>query len=171
MVPGESLGAITKESTREQLLEVYGAENINFEERMFMDEPINSSSLFKGTENAVMIYWSDNTYSQVSSVELMGEKGEWSTKEGIKLGSTLKEVEAVNGKAFKLYGFYGAEGSGMNESWEGGAISSKVQINFGGGIPEESEMDKELLYENKVSSDNEILQAINPTVISIGFYF
>lgn len=52
------------------------------------------------------VIWEDETRTRISSVVVQGPEGTgWRGPKGLKLGSTLQEVQAANGRPFQLYGF------------------------------------------------------------------
>ena len=124
--------------------------------------------LFPGTKNEVEFVWLDDsvTFSVLAYIKLAGQLTDWKTKEGITLGTKLKELEKLNQKPFTFYGF-GWDYSGMTD-WDNGHLyDRKVFVNLGypgQTIPPEYEG---LMGDHEMRSDSELAQKANPIVCEI----
>ena len=124
--------------------------------------------LFPGTKNEVEFVWLDDsvTFSGLAYIKLAGQLTDWKTKEGITLGTKLKELEKLNQKPFTFYGF-GWDYSGMTD-WDNGHLyDRKVFVNLGypgQTIPPEYEG---LMGDHEMRSDSELAQKANPIVCEI----
>lgn len=113
--------------------------------------------LFPGTKNEVEFVWQDDsiTFSGLASINLSRQGTDWKTKEGITLGTKLKELEKLNQKPFTFYGF-GWDYSGMTD-WDNGHLHDrKVFVNLGypgETMPPEYEG---LLGDQEMRSDSEL---------------
>ncbi len=104
----------------------------------------------------IMAGWDEATASDVTPV--------WTTPGGVKIGLTVAEVEALNGKPFKLSGF-GWDYGGMVMSWEGGKLAEgegtcSVQPFF---TPRADYADS-ISGDISVMSDNPQLRASDPII-------
>jgi len=77
----------------------------------------------------VEVVWKDESRHGPASVRLAGARSDWGIAPGISLGTSLKEIERLNGGAFTLTGF-AYDYSGTIIDWKGGRLSW-----LGGGIP------------------------------------
>ena len=105
--PGVRVGQIRKDTSEQALIKVYGQGNVRrtkidvgegtFEDGtlLFPDEPAKT----------LTILWKTETRTAPKTVEISSEKTVWKTKNGITIGTTLKEIEKVNQKPFLLTGF------------------------------------------------------------------
>jgi|GEM_PF-1227054 len=110
IVPGERFGPITKQTSESELIEIYGAGVVRRE-----DLPVEESeSLYDpGTViypddplRKVSIKWHDEeNYRYPSEIYVWGDSSLWRTDRGITLGTTVRELEALNEKPFGLAGF------------------------------------------------------------------
>jgi hypothetical protein len=96
-------------------------------------------------------------------------EGNWGTEYGLGLGTTLKELEKMNGKPFQFAGF-GWDYGGI-VTWEGGnldTMSATVVLDF---PPNNSHPESDSLIGDRVDlmSNQRIPQEINPVVHSIRF--
>src|SRR5262249_26342846 len=72
------------------------------------------------------IIWSDAAQKRrPSRVILRGERSRWRLPHQITLGTTLRELERLNGRSFTLAGF-GWDCAGVVISWSGGALERSL---------------------------------------------
>ncbi|OIN59669.1 hypothetical protein [Arsenicibacter rosenii] len=182
IIPGEQVGNIRGTSTQAELIERLGKENVTADDTIYVAEGETAigTTLFKGTPDEVQILWLYQKKAAKPDAVILrpasdkpgtgGMQTQWVTDNGLKIGSTLKEVEKLNGKPFKLYGF-GWDYGGSASSWEGGKLEGKggktyLSIVFGyGDLSAEQEK-----IVDKVSGDGEFMssdpgmQQLNPVV-------
>ena len=124
--------------------------------------------LFSGTKNEVEFVWKDDsiTFSGLAYIEVNHEGSDWKTREGITIGTTLKELEKLNRKAFSFFGF-AWDYSGATD-WENGELAArKIFVSLqlpGEGFPPEFEG---LLGDRSFPSDSSLSQKANPFVRQI----
>lgn len=191
IIPRICVGSITVTSSELDLISMFGKENIKRIKflregypgpgvDLSMEEPETETVLFPNEpEKKLIVSWSDLEHQQIATIEIRGEKSLWHTSQGITLGTTLKQLEEINGTPFSLYGF-GWDGSGFIVSWNGGKLSTE----FGGFGPSISrvislslrdpdpdkitpEDHQEINGDKKFISEHPILQRENPPVLAI----
>lgn len=126
--------------------------------------------LFPETGNEVVFVWDDTILlSKLSFIRIRGARSDWQTAEGIKLGTTLKELEKLNGKPFSFYGF-GWDYSGF-VNWQEGTLQKRkigAQLMLPGEtVPKEFEA---LLGDQEMKSSDALAQKANPVVDGISMY-
>lgn len=131
IVPGERFGPITKQTSESELIEIYGADVVRR-----VDLPVEESeSLYDpGTVifpddplRKVSIKWHDEeNYRYPSELYVWGDSSLWKTDRGITLGTTVRELEVLNGKPFGLAGFGWDYGGTVLDS-NGGVL---VELGF-----------------------------------------
>lgn len=101
----------------------------------------------------------------------------WKTKEGITLGTTLKELEKLNGGPFTFYSFTGKH-YGEVKDWGTGALKKSLPnvvigltMNVPGYTPLPGEQKEALEQEGKLSSNDPMVQTLNPSVERIELKF
>ncbi len=101
-VPGERVGPVTEQTSREELAQLFGEENLT-------DEEINIGEGFTepGTrvdlgDRSFTVIWADATRTEALEVRNFGSA--WETPEGIHVGMPFSELQDKLG-AFELYGF------------------------------------------------------------------
>ena len=132
-------GAFAKDTTHAKLVAEFGAKNVIFKEIdgaegtrdkatvLFDDDP---------TRRAV-VYWRDPGTKANPSAINVGAPSTWVGPGGIHNGLPLKEVEKLNGGAFKLNGF-GWDGGGFTQGLKGALAEipggCKLSVRFEPGI-------------------------------------
>ncbi len=71
-------------------------------------------------EKRIEVSFKDGDMNEIDAVAVAGASPRWSVA-GVKFGTTLDEVERLNGRPFKLYGL-GWDFGGMIFDWNGGAL-------------------------------------------------
>ena len=107
IVPGERVGPIGAETSDAALAALFGPDNVRP-----VDVQLGEGFTAPGTAvypddpaRRIEIVWSDGTRTTPKEIRLTGASSVWRTREGISLGSTLREIERLNGYPFKLAGF------------------------------------------------------------------
>lgn len=171
IVPGARVGLIDlKSATAADVLEAYG--DLAQEDSIHLGEGIFEPGivLFKGSKNRVDLYWDAAMASERPGfVSIYGENGQtdWSTTNGITIGTTLEEVEKLNGQPFELYGF-GWDYGGYVSDWKGGKLAGLgMSIRFEPG--EEGQTDIKLVGDVTLSSDNPAMEKVRARVGELTF--
>jgi len=108
IVPGERIGYISGSTTEADLIRDFGEDNVLFTlvdigEGIMIEATI---LLPQDTLRTMQVFWKETEPNRYpTSVRFKGTKSIWKTQEGITLGTTLKELEAINGAPFSLTGF------------------------------------------------------------------
>ena len=107
VVPGSRVGAITAQTSDAALEALFGPDNVQRTD-VYLGEGFTAPGtvVYPGdATRRVEIVWRDGSRTAPKEVRLTGESSAWQTAEGISLGSTLREIERLNGSPFKLAGF------------------------------------------------------------------
>ena len=136
IVPGERVGLLTASSGAADLVAAYGAENVRDE-----PYPLGEGESEPGTAvfpddatKRMVILWNDlEKKERPLAVRIDGAGSLWKTAEGLAVGATLKRVEALNGKPFRLYGFEWDYGGQLVDS-NGGALKDLPHEDPEGGF-------------------------------------
>ena len=119
----------------------------------------NNSLLFPDSKNEVEFVWRDDplSFSGLLYFELAGQDTDWKTKEGITIGTGIKELEEINKKPFTFWGLEW-DYSGMINWNDGHLYDRKI---FGSlKYPDDiipNEFDS-LLGDHEIKSSSEIAQ-------------
>lgn len=177
IVPGESVGPIDMNTTEAELKDIFGEENV-VRSKIHIGEGsfLNGTTIYKGTRNEIELVWSGSYEPPIERVIINGEGARWQSNTGVKIGTSLKKLNEINGKPFVFYGF-GWDYGGSVLSWEGGALDSAgatgtllyVRLNYR-REPGEDEMNQ-VLGEIELRSDLELLEKLNCYVAHMEIVF
>lgn len=175
-----SLDTISKLITNEaDLIKIYGRQNVQSKSIHIGEgefEPGTVIFIEEPTKTAAIIWEDSNRKHHPQSFRISGQKSVWKVGPGITLGTTLKELEQLNGRPFLLAGF-GWDYSGTVVSWEKGNLEKQFTTN--GRVilrcrPIEeiykmvsSQEAESVLGDQDFRSDNKVMQKINPRVYEI----
>lgn len=126
IVPGQSVGPITPRFTRGDLVKSFGAANVkNASIYRGEGESVPGTVVFdKDPKRRLEITWT--AAKKVGDITIAGKSSVWHTAEGITLGTTLAELQRLNGKPFKFSGFDWDYG-GLIQSWQGGKLETGLK--------------------------------------------
>ena len=139
-----------------EIVEAFGEESVSTK---FISGPegmggSENTILFEGTKDEVWISWmNDTTKSDLIAVEIRHPESTWKSKSGVGVGTTLEELEKLNGKPFTFLGF-GWDFSGMTAFSEGELAKQGL-----GASLEASTDDHEMWGDGEYSSDDEAARA------------
>ena len=165
-------------------MRIYGDKNV-----VSHDVGIGEGETEPGTElfpadplRRLDILWKDPVEKRgPKSVRISGAKSLWQTAHSISLGTTLKRLEQLNKRPFRLAGF-GFDYSGTVLSWSGGALENELgqEANRAGRVilrlncsPHQSQQPEyqSLQGDRLFSSGHPALQKLNPTVYEVIWLF
>ncbi len=123
---------------------VYGAEGA---------EKFETTVVFPGTANELIVFWSDNKYGITpSSVSVRKEGAKWKTVYEIRIGTDLATLNAINGRPFSFYGFSWDYGGIVTGKWDDGVMSSMAGVHL--VLRATRELPREYYGDRKVRSDS-----------------
>ncbi len=167
-------GPINAHTTLNDLVRQYGAKNV-----VEKDVDIGEGETEPGVTvfpddptQAIEILWKNpKEKNSPKMVTIHGPKSRWKAVHGITLGTTLKELEALNGRPFKLAGF-SWDYSGTVYSWEGGLLEKeKPFLLLRLAPPKGASAPRELDGDREFSSNHALMQKVNPRVYAIVWRF
>jgi len=167
--PGEGIGALLGEMDKNDLIEQLWNDQVkNGDFYIGEGEYAPGLILYPDTPEEVEVLLDEDGFVILYRMAKTGSQ--WATKEGIKVGSTLQELEAANGKPFKFTGFDWDYG-GTVTNWNGGTFDGKdflVVLEYDyEGQPISQEDSSELLGDQDVMSNAEAAQRYDIKVVKI----
>lgn len=183
IVSGDSIGPLNRRRTHQDLIRIYVGGNIV--ERDGIDgmsgDMVYATVLFPDdAERTLEIQWRDSGKKAPAFMTVRGGNSRWHTVHGISLGTSLKDLEQLNGRPFFMCGF-GWDYSGTITSWEKGQLAAELDAWHGGGAllridtaPSSDVSEKEMLEvsgDRGFSSHHPIMQKLNPTVYEMTWNF
>lgn len=103
VIPGERVGSITKNTSRQELTKLFGASRLQ-DKTIFGPEGIGkfpATRVNLGQERSFTIVWADEKRTKPATIRDFGSA--WKTPQGIGVGTSLAELTDKLGE-FKLYG-------------------------------------------------------------------
>lgn len=167
-IPGKNLGKINMNSSFKSIQKSYGQANV-----IKSDIHVGEGFYEKGY---ILFPNDDNKRAEIllskegqpSFILLGGKSSIWHSSEGIKVGTSLQEIEKINGVNFMLSGF-AWDYAGTIASWESGKLNKyKGLLTIRLGPKYHQNYSKALLGDNLIQSDNAEMNKLNPTVYQIG---
>lgn len=161
IVPGERVGAITADTSRADLITLYGTGNLSDTDYPIGEgETVPGTIVFPGSSREATVIWAPQFKDEkVDRVVITGQ--EWLLPEGIRRGDNLAAVEKINGAPFMIYGFgwdYGGVGY-----FKGGRLDRKVQVWFRPFL-EEGPAYEAVLGDSLFHSGNAAMRAVDPRI-------
>jgi len=117
------------------------------------------------------ITWADPKTKRRPIIRITGQSA-WATPNGVRLGMPLAEIERLNGRPFRLYGFEWDYG-GRVASWQGGALGKPLPggctLSLSLGIDDKAPraLLDEVIGDKKYFSTNPGMRALAPAVYEI----
>jgi len=179
IVPGERVGPISASTSDAAVQDIFGVENVEA-----IDVQLGEGFSEPGTAvfpndalKRIEIVWSDGNRSAPKEIRITGESSSWKTAEGVSLGSTLKEIEQLNGSPFRLLGFAFDYGGTITDCGRGrllmlgcdsaGSTSQERQIVLRLSPSAEARAlleYRQVIGDREFSSAHPAMQALNPRV-------
>jgi hypothetical protein len=136
------VGLITASTTKPDLAELYGKENIS-DTIVFSYEGIDvigSQVSFENNNDNLYIVWNEDNLTP-QTIIIKNENSNWKTKDGIGIGNTITEVEKANGKPFELHPLAEIDWylAGTVKNWNSGSFTNtglNVQFKITKALPD-----------------------------------
>ncbi|MFK7774160.1 MAG: hypothetical protein AB8F94_18560 [Saprospiraceae bacterium] len=128
-IPGQQVGRIKTNFNGSDIYKIFGKENV-LETEIGLGEGETKKGLlvFPKTNNEIQVLFEGNEeMMKLESIRINGTDSKWETDSGIKVGTTLEELVAANGKDFNFYGFEW-DYAGKLANWNGGKLNDKLSV-------------------------------------------
>jgi hypothetical protein len=165
-------GPVNDETSEEELRQRYGVAVESTRIDIGEGETAAGAVLYPGDSlRRVEIVWQDSVRRRrPARFMIRGSKTLWRLDRGISLGTTLQELERLNGRPFVLAGF-GWDYAGVVTDWKGGALDTAlagVKLYLDPGPAQyQSKPYSEVLGDRDYSSSLPPMQQLNPRVATI----
>jgi hypothetical protein len=178
IVPRLRVGAITPKISEADLKRIYGRRNVRSTRVSLGEGETEAGTVIYPRDplRMIEIVWKDTRRKRFPKlIQLTGERSVWKTRQGISLGTRLKELERINGKPFVLAGF-GWDYEGTVVSWENGKLEREfekdgrtilLRLSDQTGHAMSGEDLSVVQGDNDFPSSNQAMQRINPKVYQI----
>lgn len=164
----ECRGQFGPKATHADLVKVYGAKNVTYEDvNRAEGEVVKASVIFaKDPARRLEIEWYDEKKrARPSTITVFGEKNRWIGPFGIRNGMTIARIEQIAGKPFRINGFgFDVAGKGHFEGTKleklAGGCSFGAHFEIEGGQPPEHL--KHFIGEVEIESNDPDLLTLKP---------
>ncbi|GAB4383312.1 MAG: hypothetical protein Kow00121_44980 [Elainellaceae cyanobacterium] len=102
ILPGERVGSVTSTTSYPDLVEQFGSDRLSDHPFHMGEGQFAPATRVELGERSFTVIWEDDSRSKAVAVSEFGT--DWSTPEGIGIGTSLAELELILG-SFRLYGF------------------------------------------------------------------
>ena len=161
------VGAIVKGATQPaDLARIYGAGNVSAGQiHLAEGENRPGTYIYRGTANELQVLFT----ADGKRIELIRIEGKaWKTKEGVRLGTTLAELERINGGPFKFLGFSWDNGGFV---LAGGKLPKGVSMALGPTRNRETKQSRQLDGDKEFSSRHPALKNMGVVVSAMWVRF
>ena len=150
----------------------FGADHVKREKMYVGDgQEWNGIAVFPDQpEKRVEVFWFEEDPSRVQMIQISGEKSQWKTTQGVTLGTTLQELQKLNGKPFKILGLGWDFGGGVTD-WNGGALQGLTLRCDDTAVQLSDKENESIMGDQEVLSDLPAMQKANPKVSKITVTF
>jgi len=172
-------GPLSPKMTPDSLKASFGAANVASDDIQVGEGDVEPGTVLFPTSAAdrLEILWRDQKLQQdVRLVVVRGEKTRWRTTEGLTLGLSLRMVERLNRRSFRLLGF-GWDYAGTTMSWSKGLLDKpktggceiRARLSIGDRVEKETlgPWYGQVMGDKEFSSGHPAMQALNPTVYEL----
>ena len=178
-----SCAAFTQTTSEADLVARFGKENVTRDSIVGSDDgPQPGTVLFGSRSDArAQVFWTDpETRLRPSAIDVRAEGTAWRTQTGIAPRMTLRDLERMNGRPFRMSGFWREGGIGGTViSWEGGRLEMRartgcelhVQLQPAYNGSEDQAAMRQVQTGPNYSSGHLALQRLNPRVVSLSLWF
>lgn len=167
IIPGVRVGPILAADAEQSVIDKLGAENVSRRTvHIGEGETIEATVVYPSSPEELLLLWEQQDYTHLAEIRLEHPRSPWKTSLGLAIGSTLKQIENLNGESFLISGF-GWDYGGTSLDWRRGAISDNVVLIF----EEPERIHSTLIGDHAVPSDDRHLSRSNPKVKQIRILF
>lgn len=130
--PASRVGPVTPFTDEADLIELLGSGSVA---RAQIDSggdfPSMGTVLFPGTSREALVVWR-REFRSPRMVKISEPGAPWITVDGVSIGTSLADLEELNGKPF-VVASYDLNMGARTMSWEGGAFASELVLDLGPG--------------------------------------
>lgn len=167
IVPGRQFGPILVSDSESEIINRLGKENVTRADIPIGEgEMVKGTLVFSGTTKEITLLWQEQDFTTLHEVRASHPDAPWVTDLGVKIKSSLKQVEKINEKPFRLSGFQW-DYAGTTTGWNQGKISESLVLVFA----EPEQFHSNLIGDQIINSDNARMQRANPKVQKLRVIF
>jgi hypothetical protein len=171
ILPDERIGPVANTSSEASLLRTFG-DSLLVRDEIYLAEGVCSdgSVLYPATADRLEITWADSARTRPAFLRTDTTGARWATASGIRVGTGLRELEAINGEPFTFSGFGWDYGGGLNWGGSGAPFRMSIRLQPDSASWEIAYADPavdDIFGDRPVRSDNPLIRRMNVAVHSI----
>ncbi|NND09273.1 MAG: SH3 domain-containing protein [Saprospiraceae bacterium] len=167
IIPGHRVGEILASDSEQDIVDRLGVDQVDRGEFMIGEgDFVEATYVYPSSEKELILLWHEGDFNHLREIRIRRSDSPWTTEEGITVGSTLKEVEAVNQSPFLLNGF-GWDYAGSTLDWQSGILDDDLTLVFA----EPNNVHRDLLGDQSYPSDHKRMQSADPEISVIRVLF
>lgn len=176
--PCAGFGPVHDKTSLADLIRLFGRDNVRETQIEGAEGETYSGAIVFPNDplKKLKVIWKDGVKAAAAEASVEGEKSVWKTAQGVTLGTTLKELNALNGRAFTVSGF-GWDYGGRVLSWNQGALAPSfpkafsLQLSPDPTKPEGRKNAPAVTGDKALPSSLPALQALEPRVTEMSCQF
>lgn len=166
IVASERIGPVTHFSSRQELSQGIGRDRLVDAEVYLAEGFCTPGTLLSpGTANEVEIAWADKERTQVAFARIRHPGSQWRTLAGVRIGTTLKELEAIAGRVLTFGGFGWDYGGGLQWKERDGSLGLQLGTDLAAKVPDVH--GAEIFGDRAVNSDHPVIRQMDIRVVAI----
>ncbi len=178
----DCVGPFAKDSSEARLRQHFGADNVGSGDIDIGEATTEPGTIVfpKDERRRIEVLWHDGVNRrQPRSIALAGSStwvisARFPDRRRFGLGADLRQVEAINGRAFMLNGFGWINGGAVVD-WRGGALETshacRLSLQYDHGKKASSRAIKRVSGGRRFSSSDPAMRSARPTLSSISLYW
>jgi hypothetical protein len=160
------VGAIVRGTTPADLARIYGAANVRYADVPAAEgQKQRGAFVLRGTASELKVGFTADG-KRIEFVAVVGRA--WATKEGLRIGTSLAELERINGGPFELWGFSWDYGGSV---FARGAALEGIFVGVAPTMNQSSAEAQQVMGRRKFSSRHPAFGALDVVVHSITIVF
>jgi hypothetical protein len=163
VLPGQRVGAISKKTSEEELIRIYGLTEIG---RSTVKAPGKGDQpctvIFPGNKDELRITWEDDARTRIEAVYILRNGSTWFTPQGLRHGVELAELTKINQAPLNFYGLNWTYAGTVND-WKSGRLAPLKKKFYVMLSPRNAPqaLSKEFQGDELFSSNNPKVEALN----------
>lgn len=118
----KSIGGLSFQASEKEVIQHFGKKNTKSTiKTFFKGKRLLATVVYPGTKNELTYFWKNEDKTRCFEIMLGAQSERWKTAEGIRVGTTLSELNRANGNPFEFAGFDWTYG-GTVSNWQGGKL-------------------------------------------------
>jgi hypothetical protein len=168
IVAGDRFGPIRESTTRAELPSLFGTALRNGDVELGEGICTSGTKVFAGTPDEIDIAWKDEQGTSVSFVRTITAGGRWRTARGVRMGTSLSELERLAGRVLTFSGFGWDYGGGLSWTEPGGRLGLRLTMSPGDNQIAATAPGRDAIFGDKlVRSDQALIRRLHVQVDEI----